>query len=183
MSNKTIKISYASLMQMFHPCDPDYIKNVCKARCCESSTGGIKVSVLDEEVAAVEALGATVVDNMLVAGANKKCPFKTGCNLCSIHEQKPFGCSASPFVLTTKDTLVVRNRYRMLKCYKDTGSVPAFIAHRWSLIKIFGAEEYDRIVHHMVHGVPGKNFEAILSEDNYNKIQGNKKIRKNDANE
>lgn len=136
-----IKISAKSARQLFKACEPNYIKNVCKGSCCESSTheSGTRIAIRDFERATIEKRGGLVNDGYLQS-VDKRCPFKSSENLCSLHatNDKPFGCIASPFVLNNNGTLVIRNRYRLLKCYKDKGDVPAYKNFRPSLDLILG---------------------------------------------
>lgn len=92
----------------------------------------------------MEARGQRVVEGRLVTPA-KRCPFQTDANLCGIHftPDKPFGCIASPFTLNANNTLIVRNRYRLLRCYKD-GTAPAYKAFAASLTLLFGEAEAAR---------------------------------------
>lgn len=118
-----VKISAASMRQRFHGCTPDYIARRCHGSCCRSSSapGGTLVTVHRSEAEAVAASGVEVVDGRIVP-VNRRCPNQTPEDLCRVHgtDAKPFGCYASPFTLTsTGATLVIRNRYRMLRCYKD----------------------------------------------------------------
>ena len=137
---RQIKISVKSLKQKFQRCEPEYIKSVCHGRCCEG-TGGIMVTVHKSEVKSIKALGATVKNGFIQADKGcSLCPFKKD-GLCSIYEEKPFGCKASPFTLSKRNVLIIRNRYRMLRCYKTPEAIPAYEAHRWSLEQIFGKEE------------------------------------------
>jgi hypothetical protein len=172
-----VKISAKSARLPFNGCDPDYIKNVCHARCCESSTAplGIVVTIHPSEQHEIELLGGRVINGMLQPepGA-KRCPFKTPGNLCGIHTSgsKPFGCIASPFTLNDNDTLIVRNRYRLLKCYNDGRRIPAYIAFRASLDLIFGQKEAARICDHLAAGggdiwatMPGSSYERLKTND------------------
>jgi hypothetical protein len=135
------------LRQNFHPCEAGFITGTCKGRCCEGGQGGIKVAVHISEEDKVRSRGATVVGGYIQPDNRGLCPFKTQEGFCGIHgtDAKPFGCCASPFTLNDNDTLIVRNRYRLLKCYNCEGSLPAYEAHRWSLEQIFGVVEAERI--------------------------------------
>ena len=174
---KQIKISIKSMQQMFHPCTDEYIKNVCHGRCCESSKG-LKVVVSNNEIKNIEKLGATIIDNFIQPNKCGKCPFKDDDHKCKIHNDKPFGCKASPFILTAGDTLIVRNRYRLLICYKADGSLPVYLAHKWSLIQIFGVAEYNKLVQHMEKNNPNDLF-LTLDDDKYRIFKENSKNRKN----
>ena len=129
-----VKISAASARQIFHGCEPDYIRDVCLGACCRSSSGPILVTLLPREEARHRQLGLRVADGLLEPDA-RRCPHQaTPSNLCGIHGAgEPFGCVASPFMLSTRDTLIVRNRYRLLRCFKD-GELPAYRAFAASLV-------------------------------------------------
>lgn len=140
-----INVSGPMLRQMFHACTPDHITSVCHGRCCQGS-GGIMVTVHPSERTAIEALGAEVKDGFILPDARGLCPFKDDAGTCRIHgDAKPFGCKASPFTLNKTDTLIVRNRYRMLRCYKCDGAAPAYLAHSWSLVAVLGKHEANRV--------------------------------------
>lgn len=139
-----VAVSGPMLRQMFRPCEPDFIKSVCLGRCCHGSSG-LSVIVHPSEQQRIETLGVTVTDGFIVADSSGLCPLKTTDGLCSQHDSKPLGCKASPFTFNDSGLLVVRNRYRLLKCFKAAGAVPAYIAHRWSLDQLFGSSEASRI--------------------------------------
>lgn len=167
----TIKVSGPMLRQMFHPCIPDYIKANCNGRCCQG-TGRIMVTIHPSETARIESLGAKVSGGFIVADERGLCPFKTEEGFCKIHgDDKPFGCKSSPFTLNENGTLIVRNRYRLLKCGKGDGRIPAYKAHRWSLAQIFGQPEADRIADKCESGVDAITatmpalYYAILKEN------------------
>lgn len=179
-----VKISAASARQRFNGCDPDYIANVCHARCCESSTHplGIMVTIHPEEQDVIELQGGEVIDGMLQPRAGeKKCPFKTADQLCGLHgtEAKPFGCIASPFTLNANDTLIIRNRYRMLKCFEDGKKLPAYVAFRSSLDLIFGTDEAGRICRHLDNG--GGDLPAYMPYASWEKLHTNDQIKKRKA--
>ena len=139
-----VTISGVMLRQLFHSCSLDYVKSVCHGRCCERK-GGIKVFVHPSECEQIIGLGVAVVDNFIVTNDNGSCPLKTDDGLCSAHNNKPFGCKSSPFAMNSTGLIIVRNRYRRLRCYKCDGAVPAYEAHRWSLGQIFGESEANTI--------------------------------------
>ena len=151
----TIKISAAMMRQMFRPCDPDFIAGTCKAACCRSTTApsGIAVTVTDQDEAQrVTALGATVV-GLSIQAVNKRCPFQGDDHLCNIWDTaQPWGCSVSPFTLNANNTLIVRNRYRSLKCYRADGAIPAYLAHHRALEAVLGAEQAAALVAHLNAG-------------------------------
>lgn len=143
------------MRQQFNGCEPDYIRDVCHASCCRSSTdpSGTRIAVAPVEVISLARRGAVVIDGYLQSVA-RRCPFQAADGLCGLHGtgDKPFGCIASPFILTSRGTLIVRNRYRMLKCYRDGRRLPAYVAFRSSLDLLFGPAEAARIVAHLEAG-------------------------------
>lgn len=183
-----VKVSAKSMRQPFHGCDPDYIKNVCHGRCCESSVNprGIMVTIHASERHMIEAAGGRVDSDGFLHAENKRCPFKTNDDLCGLHgtgsnqtteigNQQPFGCRASPFTLNKNDTLIVRNRYRLLKCYKD-GDAPAYIAFKTSLIMLFGAIQYKKMAAHLDEG--GADIYLDMDVDIHEKLQTNDEAKR-----
>jgi hypothetical protein len=124
-----VRVSGAQLRQRFQPCEPGYVAAVCGGACCRRSTGGVSVPII--ECGTVREL------------TGDRCPHQDPVGLCALHgsPDKPLGCVASPFVLNEKDLLVVRNRYRLLRCYDTPDAVPAYVAFRAGLERIFGAAE------------------------------------------
>lgn len=155
-----VRVSAASARQPFHGCEPGYIRDVCRATCCESTTSptGIIVTIHPVEVAMIRERGGRVVGGMLRPRPGEhRCPFKTDANLCGLHgtDDKPFGCIASPFTLTRRDTLIVRNRYRLLRCYRDDRdgtAPPAYRAFAASMVLLFGRSTATRIRDHLDGG-------------------------------
>jgi len=135
------------MRQLFHPCAPDFIANICKASCCRSSTDptGIAVTVTGlTEAQRIEKRGGTVDrQTWRIQPVNKRCPFQDPeTHLCTIHDDdEPFGCIASPFTITNRGTLIVRNRYRLLRCYRAPGAIEVYRAHRRSLNVILGNDQ------------------------------------------
>lgn len=174
-----VRVSGKMLRQEFHPCSPEYITSTCKGRCCQGSNG-ILVTVHPSEVDRIEALGAEVRDGLLVADSRGLCPFKTDEGFCSIHgEEKPFGCKASPFTLNKNSLLIVRNRYRLLRCAKGAGRVPAYEAHRWSLEQVFGVEEAARVADACAAGED--EILATMPTEQYRMLVDNDRIKRGAA--
>jgi hypothetical protein len=151
-----VKVSVASLMQTFHGCEPEYIRTVCKARCCDAPgrPSGTMISIHPTEVPVIVRRGGRVEGGLLVT-PERVCTFKdTETYLCTLHTtpDKPFGCIASPFTLNKAGTLIIRNRYRLLPCYRPAGREipgprrPAYIAFEASLRRIFGPEGADGLI-------------------------------------
>jgi len=168
-----VTISAPSMRQIFHGCEPGYIRDVCKGACCRSSGSptGTRIALLPPERAVMEGRGLTVLDGELQPRqGERRCPAQDpASNLCGLHftPDKPFGCIASPFVLTVRDTLIVRNRYRLLKCYRD-GTLPAYVAFRTSLELLFGSAATDGLTAHLDNGgdslmmqMPDHSYDAL----------------------
>lgn len=173
-----VKISAKSMRQMFMPCEPSYIQNYCHAKCCYSSTksSGTLITIHPSEEKRITALGVEIKDHLLMPSpGEKKCPFIDTDSLCSLHDSgdKPFGCIASPFTLNNNGTLIVRNRYRLLKCYRDDGDdkLPAYKNYRASLDMIFGDAEASRICEELDDNCG--DIMAVISRDNYSKLIDN----------
>lgn len=166
----TVRISAKSARLTFNGCDEDYIRNVCHGRCCESASQptGTLITVHPFEQGPLIARGARIVNNVLQnRPGERKCMFKTGDGFCGIHftPDKPFGCIASPFMLNPKGTLVIRNRYKMLICFKAGPKLPAYVAFRASLDLIFGHQEAARICQHLASG--GDDLPARMPRSSY----------------
>ncbi len=146
-----IRINIRAMQQRFHPCTPDFIANTCHASCCRSSTdpSGIAVVVTIEEAPRLRARGAAVdPETLRLQPINKRCPFQhPESHLCGLHgsPDKPRGCIISPFTINPNGTLIVRNRYRLLPCFKAPGSLPVYEAHYGSLVQMFGPSEAETI--------------------------------------
>jgi hypothetical protein len=181
-SVREVTISAAMARLPFHGCEPDYIATVCHASCCRSSTkkGGTFITVHPSEVDRLARHGVVIAEGLLQPQpGSRTCPFQTPTHLCGLHEtpDKPFGCIASPFTLTGNDTLIIRNRYKLLKCYKDGNPpLPAYIAFRASLDYLFGAEEAARIAAHLDAG--GGDMPAVLPAVAWRMLHDNDAIKK-----
>ena len=181
-----VHISPVQMRQRFHGCTPEYIANVCHSSCCNAPTKplGVFVAITTKEQAAVEARGGVVIDHLLQPREGERiCPFKTDACLCSLHftPDKPVGCIVSPFTLTTKDTVIVRNRYRLLKCYKDDRdgpAPPAYVAFRASLDRAFGKAEAARICDILDDGWGDERFTAEMLDEVYETLTDNTTHRK-----
>jgi len=175
-----VKVSEAMARLRFNGCDPEYIRTTCHATCCESSTSttGTLITIHPTEQPAIESQGGQVIDGLLqpLPGCHK-CPFKTTADLCGLHDtpDKPFGCIASPFTLNKNGTLIVRNRYKLLKCYDDGNKLPAYVAFRASLDLLFGSTEAERICKHFADG--GGDIIAPMSRLTYQKLIDNDAIK------
>jgi hypothetical protein len=80
--------------------------------------------------------------------------------LCGLHftPDKPFVCATGPFHLNAHGKLILRNRYKLLRCYRDgqghPGNVapPAYRAFGGSLAILLGDEQYEKLVAHLDGG-------------------------------
>lgn len=193
-----VKVSAKSARQRFHGCEPDYIANVCHGACERDSTNrtgdGTLIVAHPDEHDRLRELGAVITpDSRIAARSPGTCHFQTATGyLCQLHgtPDKPFGCVASPFTLNKNGTLIIRNRYRLLRCYNDPGGehsergvgaepLPAYVAFRSSLDLIFGPSESARICEHLNAG--GGDLVAKMPEVNYRKLMDNDAIKKEAA--
>ena len=118
-----------------------------------------------------------VIERGLLVTPNKRCTFKTAEHLCGIHEAgQPFGCAASPFTLNKSRTLIVRNRYRMLKCYRAEGAIPAYLAHGRSLAAILGPEVAAQLTTHLDSS--GGDIRALIDPDILGMLETNDAIKR-----
>jgi len=172
-----IKVSAAMARTPFHGCDPDYIRSVCHASCCQSSTSpsGTIITIHPDEEETIRGRGGSIKGGLLETSG--RCPFKTDEDLCGLHftTDKPFGCIASPFTLNDNNTLIVRNRYKLLKCYNQGERIPAYRAFRASLDRIFGDEEAGRICDHFDAG--GGDLVSYMPKDSWRKLRYNDTIK------
>ena len=172
---KSIKISNKSLRQPF-TCTEAFIQNVCKGACCRKSGGGTMITIHPSEEQRFLDKGIEVKDHKIVCG--NRCPFQNGDGLCILHPtgEKPFGCVASPFTLNKNGTLILRNRYRLFRCYKAEGAEPAYKTFRASLDIIFGKELAEHIVARVQESED--DFFVDIDEGVYNKLQENDAFKK-----
>lgn len=171
-----VKISAKSARMEFNGCDPEYIKQVCHSSCCQSSISktGILIVIHPAEQQRVESRGGIIENGLLQPPeGEKRCPFKSNDSLCELHNtpDKPFGCVVSPFTLNKNKTLIIRHRYRMLKCFKGGRRLPAYEAFRNSLDRLFGLAESKRICDHLNGG--GGDIYVSMPTDVYRMILDN----------
>lgn len=174
MTDRIVTISAKSMRQKFHGCDPGYITSVCKGRCCHTGDYGTLAVVMPDEIPLFEAAGGKVRDGFIDTTEHPKahCPLRQDDGLCSIHFTggKPRHCTISPFALSKRDMLIVRNRFRMLICYKDANApggtwLYAYQAFASSLELLYGQAEAIRIMHHFNGG--GGNLVTQMPEERY----------------
>lgn len=145
-----IRISAAMARQKFHGCESGYIRDICHASCCLSSVdpSGVLIAIHPREQRAIEVRGGMVVNGLLQPRGDR-CPFHGDGLLCSLHgtTDKPFGCVLSPFTINASGTLIIRNRYRLLKCYGQGRA--AYQVFFPSLVLLFGPEGAARVREHL----------------------------------
>lgn len=187
---RLVRISRATAWQRFHGCEPEYIRTVCKGRCCEapSRPGGTMITIHRSEADAIRARGGQVKDGLLVTDG--RCTFKDDAGLCGLHftPDKPLGCIASPWTLARGGrSLIVRNRYRGLICYAATAArkgtdtsdyKPAYVAFRAGLDLILGAEHAALLCSYLdAYGPPDRpgpvGFWAEMKVDMWTKLVDN----------
>lgn len=168
-----VKVSAAMLRLTFEGCSEQYIRNVCHGRCChiKSHPQGNVVKLEGDQIKLLRERGAKVIKGILQM-VQRRCIFHgvdkdREDGLCRLHgtPDKPRNCIQSPFILTRKDTLIVRNRYRRLICFKAAPALPAYEAFRSALDLLFGQAEAQRIVDHLKAG--GGDLVAQMLGDRY----------------
>jgi hypothetical protein len=171
-----VKVSVKSMALLFHGCIPDYIAKVCHGRCCTPKATGPLVAILPAEQARIKDAGGQVVNGLLKQKPDKRCPFHSrATGLCNLHSgglnwesipstNKPFSCVVNPFTLSKRDVLIVRNRYKLLICYRKPRTafnkgkpMPAYIAFKSALHRLFTACDYDWMCKYM-HRAIRKDF-------------------------
>lgn len=172
-----IKISAASARQRFNGCDPAFIRDVCHARCCDapSRPTGTLITIHPSEESRIRARDVVVQSGLLQPRSGERiCPFKNADHLCTLHytPDKPFGCIASPFTLNKNDTLIIRNRYRLLPCYNTGPRLPAYRAFSASLALILGRDGARALTDHLDSGggdilvsIPARIHEMLKTND------------------
>lgn len=167
-----IVISAKCARSEFNGCDPDFIRNTYHGRCCWVSTKGkgttTVVTVEEEQWDSLRKLGAVINRNGIIRTVNGKCPFQSDeTGLCTIHlsGKKPWSCCISPWFLSKCDKLIIRNRYRMMRCFKAEPRLPAYLAFKGGLLTLFGKKESDRVVNHFAGG--GGDVKAFMLTTRY----------------
>ena len=142
-----VKISYKSFMLKFIPCGPECISKGCVSKCCDAPThpDGMRVHVSKSEAAVLKKLYGTKTKNGFIQPKEgcRVCPFKLENYLCGLWQNpaRPFGCIVSPFALNKNNTLIIRNRYKLLPCYDSENGQPAYITFRSSLEALFKEDQ------------------------------------------
>lgn len=176
-----VNVSAAMCRLAFTTCGPECIAAGCQGNCCDAPSlpTGCMITIHKTERAVIKARGGVVVNGFLQPKPNTKgCPFKSN-GLCGLHftPDKPFGCIASPFTLNKNDTLIVRNRYKMLPCYRNAApKLPAYKAFSSSLVLLFGLNNFKVLEKHLDTG--GGNFEIEMSLAIYTKLKDNDEAKK-----
>lgn len=182
-----VRISTAQARQRFEGCSPKYIREVCHGRCCgvPSKRSSPSIVLLPREAERLGAeYGAPVALDppRLLASPESRgcsgCHFHASDGLCGLHEtpDKPVACIASPWILSSRDTLVIRNRYRLLICYRAAPALPAYEAFRSGLVLLFGEPETDRIAGLIADGYEGL-LDAEMLVDRYRDLREIGEIR------
>jgi len=178
---KTINVSGKWARHEF-ACTENYIKTTCHGTCCQGA-GKVMISLLPHEAQQQEKQGYATNNGMLQPDPKTgKCPHKQTNGLCGLHNtgHKPFGCIASPFTLNDSDTLIIRNRYNMMKCH-GTGQ-PAYKTFRASLDLILG-NEAERVIQQIEAGkdniktkIPAQTYENLKYLDSLKHADATHKI-------
>jgi hypothetical protein len=172
MNTIKVKISAKCAREKFEGCSPDYIRNICHGRCCWTTApdGTISAGVFVEkdQRRVLRNNGAEFNEiGVMKETSCGHCSMQKADGLCKVHAKlangipvKPRRCYISPWTLTTKNTLIIRNRYRRLCCYNAAPAIPAYRAFATGLMELFGDFETFRIVEHFDNG--GDDLEANM---------------------
>jgi len=166
--NVRITISSKWANHLFN-CTPEYIKKHCRGRCCQGSDK-ILISLLPMEAEAQEGDGHKTENGLLLADPGTgKCPHKLPNGLCAVHGTalKPFGCIASPFTLNSGNTLIIRNRYAMMKCHGQ--GKPAYETFRASLDLILGYDKAESVCKKLAAG--SGDIKVEITRETYDSIR------------
>jgi hypothetical protein len=108
-------------------------------------------------------------------GYKNICPFQTEEGFCELHRNpdKPFNCITDPFTLNPNGTLIIRNYYRLMRCFRSADKLgytrkPAYKAYRFSLKTMFGEATTRKIVKHLDTG--DGNLIIPVTVEQYNRI-------------
>ncbi len=168
-----IKVSAKMARLKFIECGPKCIATGCVGKCCDAPThpDGCRVSVSENEGQHLAAAGAKIVDGFIKPKpGHKGCPFKTEGHLCSLHGTplKPFGCIVSPYALNKNNTLIIRNRYKLLPCYDPINGAMSYSVFRTSLLTVFGTQQTNSLTKHLDAG--GGDLILGVDDATYDKL-------------
>jgi 1-aminocyclopropane-1-carboxylate deaminase/D-cysteine desulfhydrase-like pyridoxal-dependent ACC family enzyme len=157
----------------FEGCSADYIRNVCHGRCCWTTGENGKLTttifVEPDQLIQITQRGGVVQNGIIQTASSGKCRFQATEGFCSLHNErspegkfvKPRSCYISPWILTANNKLIIRNRYKMLRCFKAEPQLPAYRAFFSGLVMLFGVEQAQIIANHFDTG--GDDYSTILS--------------------
>lgn len=151
-----IQVSIKCMLHTF-PCYMEYIENICHGACCKSKTHGAATIIVSPSEKATRAylqsssnFPMQTLENNQIVTYQRMCVCQNDNGTCVLHSMglKPLGCTASPFMLTKHDVLITQRRYLALKCHRNPGdykTLPAYIAFKSSLVRLFGNEQYQEL--------------------------------------
>lgn len=169
-----VRIGERNARLEFQGCSPDYIRDVCHGRCCWTVGADRRISttfyVEPDQRQEIVARGGEISPAGVVStsACGGRCTFQGASGLCGLHSErsasggpvKPRSCTVSPWSLTSGGSLIIRNRYKLLRCYRAEPRVPAYLAFRSGLETLFGPDETARIVAHFDAG--GGDYQTSL---------------------
>jgi len=157
-----VTITRKSANLMFQGCSPQFIADVCHGRCCwvigDDGNPTTTIYVERDQRAELTKRGAQFTNGILQT-VGGKCGFQHPADgFCTIHNRradgefvKPRSCYISPWILSKHDKLMIRNRYKQLKCGK-VHTVPAYLAFYSGLVMLFGDSVANEINIHFSEG-------------------------------
>lgn len=154
MSDIKVTISALWAQHLYQGCTPDYIKAVCRGKCCwvgEGKNAHSDVYVAEKHQSTLVSRGATFRENGIMEDTEEgRCRFQEH-GFCSLQQWglKPRACYVSPWVLSKNNVLGMSVRFTRLKCHKeDHRRLPAHKVFSSGLCVLFGDEEAARISEH-----------------------------------
>ena len=172
-----VTITRKSAWRLFQGCSPDFIAKICHGRCCwvigDDGKPTTTIYVEEDQQPELAKRGARFTDNILHT-VDGKCGFQHPADgFCTLQNKraagevvKPRSCYISPWILSTHNKLMIRNRYTRLKCGR-VRKVPAYLAFYSGLVMLFGDSIANDISTHFSEGggdimVPLRHDRAAL---------------------
>ncbi len=78
-------------------------------------------------------------------------------------------CCISPWSLSPNNKLIIRNRYKRLRCFKKDGSIPAYKVFYHGLEILFGPEQAKKLAIHFDNG--GGDIVVDMLDERYELIR------------
>jgi len=168
-------ISVKTFKNTWHGCDPGWIcsDDGCAGKCCQPGGKGATVVVTDDEAKRLRKRGIAIKNGAIDLGDGRYCPCQDEDGLCKLHKtgDKPLTCVTEPLKVLSNGTIVVRDRFFLLKCFK-VGGMPGYKAWEGAFKRLFGDSQTKRIQKEIEAGadkvtakMDAKLFETMVGLD------------------